>query len=187
MENLEDMKTMWLELNNRLSFLEEENRKMARQVMNEKYKTARDRLINKYRGFIIIEFILMIYISWFFYFNPLVVEKYRLLAIIYWGVFFLGEVAIDFYLMVKIKGIDIYNSSVSTIAKTAAKNWKIHKIAMCIGLPLAIGAIIIFGLALDANEFTIFGMIVGGLVGLIIGIRQLIKFLNYYKLLQSNN
>ena len=186
MENFEEMKAMWIELNNRVSSLEEENRRLARSIINNNYKTARDKLISKYSLFIIIEIVMIFYMLIFVIFNPLLVEKYKVATIIYWALFFAFEASIDIYLRTRLRKIDIYNSSVSAIAAIASKNWKIHKIAIIIGLPLAFGAIILFGLLLNANEFTIYAMIIGGMVGLLIGVRQLRKFYLYYKLLQSD-
>ena len=185
MDNLEDMKTMWIELNDRLSSLEEDNRKMARQIMSGKYKTAQERLISKYRLFIIIATIMIFYIIGFVGFNPLVDDKYRLVTVLYWIIFFLAEIGIDSYLLFKVKEIDIYHSSVTEIAAIAARNWKIHKIAIFCGLPVAIGAIVLFALALDADEYMIYGMLAGAVIGILIGLRQLMKFFSNYKILQS--
>ncbi|MCH5230566.1 MAG: hypothetical protein J1F43_02075 [Muribaculaceae bacterium] len=186
MDELENMKAMWLELNQRVSALEAENRNLARKVSNEKYKSARDRLIRKYTAFIIVEVIMILYTFAFIGFNPMVVEKYRMVTCFYWLIFFLLGVAVDFYLRQRLVELDIYNSSVREISSQAARSWKIHKLAIIIGFPIAIGAVILFALALDANEFTIYGMIFGALIGATIGFFQLRKFLQYYRLLQTS-
>ena len=123
----------------------------------------------------------------FFIFNPLINEKYRIWALVYWDVFFAGEAIFDFYLLYQIKKIDVYTSTIKEVASQAASNWKLHKIGILAGLPLAFGAAILFALAVNANEFTILGMIFGGTIGAIIGFSQLLKFKNYYKLLQLND
>lgn len=185
MEDLEDMKTLWNNLNRRVETLEEENRRLARLVTENKIKSARERLIRKYSLFIILSVIMIFYIFIMVNFNPLVVEKYKMVTLIYWSLFFAGEAGVDLYLRENVKKIDVYSSSISEISAMAAKNWKIHKIALMIGLPVAFGAVILMGLLLDANEFTIYGMIVGAIVGLLIGLRQLMKFYENYKFLQS--
>lgn len=186
MDELENLKTMWQALSDRVAVLETENRNLARKVTNDKFRSARERLIRKYNAFIIVELIMIVYIFTFIWANPMMDEKYRLITAIYWLAFFLFEIAIDCYLKQGVKKIDIYNSSVREIATQAAKNWKIHKIAISISLPFAIGACILFALAINANEFIILGMITGGLAGLLIGIVQLKKFFQYYRLLQSS-
>lgn len=189
MDDLRDMKAMWIELNNRITSLEESNRQLARQVMNKDFKSAKNKLIQKYRFFLTFELIWIIISTLFIVFDSSqnLNEKYRWVTLIYWNLFFLVEAGIDFYLMIKIRQIDIYNSSVSQIAKEAAHNWKIHKVAIILGIPIAIGAIILFALMVNANKFTIFGMFIGGMIGALIGSLQLKKFLEYYKLLQQDN
>lgn len=183
--DIEEMKTIWQEINMRLGNLEEENRRLARKVMTSDFKSARSKLISKYSAFIFLEAVMIFFMSSFIYFNPEVSETYRWPAIIYWSLFFLGELAVDFYLLQKVREIDIYESTINEISQIAASNWKIHKFAIIIGLPMAIGAVIIFALAMNADRFVIMGMIVGGFIGLLIGGFQLMKFMKYYRLLQK--
>lgn len=187
MENINDMKTMWMDLNRRLDALEEENRRLARKVVNEKYKNLQERLVRKYRIFIFVSCIMIIYSFLFIFMNNEVVDKYRLPATIYMICFFILCAATDTYLLIKVKDMDIYGEKINEITRTAAINWKIHKIFTMVGLPLAIGAVILIALALNANTFTYLGMIVGGIVGFSIGLRQLLKFRNYYRLLQTED
>lgn len=186
MNQLEDMKAMWLELNQRISSLEEENRRLAKRAMENNYKSAKEKLLRKYSFFIGLELFMIIFIIPNIIFNPEAVEKYKMVTVIYWCIFFAFELGIDIYLRYRIKIIDIYNSNITEIAAMAAQNWKIHKIAICIGLPIAIGAVILFGLLLGANKFVIYGMITGGVIGMAIGFMQLLKFREYYRMLQSN-
>lgn len=184
MDNLNDMKTMWMELNEKVSALEAENKNLARKMINEKYKSAKERLINKYNAFIWIEAIMIFFMTLFFLYNPQVNEKYRIITLIYWDVFFLIEVIFDCYLLNRIKSVNVYSSSINEVAKKATDNWELHKKGVIIGLPLAFGAVILVSLALNANEFTIYGIILGGVIGVAIGINQLLKFRKYYMLLQ---
>ena len=185
MENLEDMKSLWIDLNRRVETLEEENRRMAQDAMTSKFKTAQEKLVRKYRMFMGIGIIMIFYIFLIVTFNPMVVEKYRIPTMIYWCLFFAFEAGVDCYLMQKVKEIDIYNSSISEISSQSSHYWKIHKLAIYIGLPMAVGACVLFGLLMDADKFVILGMIFGGVVGLLIGFRQLMKFLQYYKQLSN--
>ena len=185
MEDLEYMKEMWVDLNNRLTSLEEENRRFAKRIMEDKYRNAQEKLIRKYRIFIIIASVMMIYSFCIVYLNPLVNDKYRLVTTIYWIAFFAIEIGLDSYLLYKVKDIDLYEANVREITIMAKNNWKFHKIGVIIGLPLAFGAIILLALAMDADSFMILGMLVGGIVGFLIGFRQLMRFRDYYRLLQT--
>lgn len=184
MENLDDMKALWQQLDHRIAFLEEENKRMARTVRENNYKSAQEKLRGKYLKFIILEIIMIIWVIMFVMFNPMILDKYRIALMVYWCVFFLGEVTVDTYLLLKTKEINIYENNIRETARQAAYNWKVHKISIMIGFPLAFGAVILFALALNANQFMMAGIVTGGIVGLIIGIKQLIRFRNYYRELQ---
>lgn len=184
MEDIEDFKIMWQELNQRISYLENDNKNLIRQIRETNYRNTQEKLVRKYCMFIGVEVIMIFFMSIFFLYNPLLIEKYRIPALIYWIVFFIFEALFDLFLLFRIKDIDIYSSTIKEVAARSASNWKLHKIGIGIGLPLAFGAIFLFALAVDANQYTILGMILGGIIGFIIGIYQLIKFKDYYKLLQ---
>lgn len=186
MEDINSMKEIWQEFNNRISHLEQEHKNLIKTVLCTNYRSTQEKLIRKYAGFIVVETIMIVFISLFFINSPEINDKYRIPALIYWDLFFIIEVLIDFYLMQQIKSVDIYESSINEVTKKAARNWKLHKIAIIVGLPMAFGAIIILALALNANYLIILGMLVGVCIGLILGIFQLTKFRNYYRLLQSN-
>lgn len=185
MDELENIKVLWQELNQRMESLERDNRMLAREVMNNKYVSAKEKLVKKYTIFSIISFVMIIYGFCFIFYNPFIVEKYKIATCIYWTLFFLFEAFLDLFLSYRLRKIDVYNSNVKEIANLSAQNWKIHKLGIVIGLPLAIGLVILFGLAMNPNEFVIYGMITGGFVGLLIGLIHLRKFYRYYKLLQS--
>lgn len=187
MEELEDMKTMWVELNKRLTSLEEENRRLAKKVVTDKYKNIQEKLTRKYKIFIGIALVMIIYSFCFIYVNPMINEKYRLLTTIYWMVFFAIEAGIDSYLLFKVGEIDIYGSNIRENTVIAKNNWKFHKIGVAVGLPLAFGAIVLLALSMDADPFLILGMLFGGIVGFVIGFRQLLKFRDYYRLLQTQD
>lgn len=184
MEDLEDMKQMWLDLNNRLAVLEDENRRLAKKVMTDKYKNAQDRLVRKYLIFIIVSCVMFIYSYLFIYINPIVVDKFRLATTIYLMCFFALCAGVDICLLFRVKELDIYEGNLREIANVAAQNWKIHKLFILFGMPLAIGAVILIALALNVDAYNILAMIIGGVVGFLIGLRQLFKFRNYYRLLQ---
>lgn len=186
MEELDKMKIMWAELNNRISVLEEDNRILARKIVNQNLKTSQEKLVNKYTAFIILSLIMAFYMPVFVLLNPLLVEKFKVVTVVYWSVFFLIEAGIDIYLRFQVSKIDIYNSSVREIALQAANNWKLHKLAIFIGLPFAFGAIVLFGLLLDADIFVILCMFMGAVIGGLIGLKQLKKFYEDYRFLQTS-
>lgn len=185
MENLNDIKAMWNELNSRLSLLEEENRRLINIVKSDKYKSIKENLMSRYRIFIIVALLSAIFFPIFLILNPMIVEKFRWATAIYWCVFMLICAGVDFYLFENVKRMDVYNSTVTEMTRISTQNWKIHKLWLIFGLPLAFGAVILWSFAMNADNFVILGMIVGGVFGLVIGIYQLSKFRNDYKLLSE--
>lgn len=187
MDEVNDMKKIWAQLNSRISKLENDNDILLKNIKFGRFKTSQEKLKNKYRKFIMIETIMTIAVVLIFLPNPMVNERYLWPTLIYWVFFFLFEISVDFYLLIKVSSMDIYNSTVSQISSYARQCWKIHKIAIFIGLPLAIGAIILFALLMNADKFVIAGMICGGMIGLVIGLMQLYDFIRNYRQLQSQD
>ena len=186
MDDTRELKDLWKQMNERLWALEQENKRMAFNIQRSNYKSAREKLITKYKRMIVIEIIILVVMS-FRLFDSMVDERLRIPTLIYWIVFFLIEISIDIYLMQKTKEIDIYKDSIHEIAQKARRNWKIHKAAIFIGLPLAIGFIILYALSLHANIYIVYGIFAGAVLGLILGVSILRKFIKDYRDLQDED
>lgn len=181
MKNIEDMMLMWKEMDNKLSSLVEENRRLVDEIKKNKLLSSKEKLMRKYRMFIIMEAVCIPLMVLMLGFNPEVVEKFRWVALIYFVCFFLLEIFIDGYLLFKLDSIDIYNDSIIEISRQARSNWKTHKIAVMVGIPIAIGAVILFCLALGGETAMLWGVFVGGAIGLGIGLNEFFKFMKSYK------
>ena len=186
MNNIDDMMAMWKEMDNKLSSLVEENRMLANEIKKNKVRSNQEKLGRKYRAFIIMEAVCIPLIFLLLGVNPEVVEKYRWPTLIYFVCFFLLEICIDGYLLCKLNNIDIYNESIVEISRKAKANWKTHKIAVLIGIPIAIGAVVLFCLAMGGNEAPIYGIFFGGAIGLGIGLNEFFKFMKNYKEMSSD-
>lgn len=188
MNQIDDMMAMWKEMDSKLSALAEENRKLTEEIKKNKLRSSQEKLIRRYKVFIILEALCIPLFIFIIGFNPFVVEKYRIATLISWLVFFLLEIGIDSYLLYRTYDIDIYNDSIIEISRKARTNWKIHKMAVFIGFPLAIGIVILFVLAMGGNTEILYGVIVGFVIGLVIGLNELFKFLkNYKEMTQRSN
>lgn len=184
MSELEELKTIIESLNKRISVLETNNMEVISEMKAKNNQSSQEKLVSKYRRCIFLEAFFMIVFDLFLMFDPEVNDKYLWPTLIYWTCFFIIEIIIDYYLMINVDMIDIYGSSLRDVAKQAARCWKIHKLAIFFNIPLAIGAVILFGFAMNADKFMVFGMICGGIGGLLIGLRLLRKFIYEYKQLQ---
>lgn len=183
MNNIEDMMIMWKEMDSKLNALVEENRKLADSIKKNKLLSSQEKLARKYKIFIIMEAMCIPLICIVLGVNPLVNNQYRWAALIYFICFFLLEIFIDGYLLNKLSNIDIYNDSIVEISRQARTNWKIHKIAILIGLPIAFGAVLLFCLAVGGNTETLIGVCIGGSIGLGIGLIEFFKFMKNYNTL----
>lgn len=182
--DLEEMKAMWNDLDQRVRALEENSAAKSCISGYNKIRTAREKLIAKYRSFTFLSLLMIVYFPLLFWNLPVSAESYRIPVIIYCTLFFLFEASVDTFLMLRIKSLDVYNSTVSEIARKSAQCWKIHKMAVIAGIPLAAGAFILIFLLMNANLYALLGMITGGLVGLALAIRHLRRIMHYYRLLQ---
>lgn len=187
MNELDDMKSMWNDLNKRLERLEEENRELAKEIMANKFLSVTERLASKYRKFMVLQIIWAVIMPAYILANHYVVEQYRWPTAVVFCVFFLLAFGVDFYLLGNIKKMDIYNSPVTEISRLAALNWKIHKLWIIFMLPFAFAAVLLLALALNANIYTLTGMACGVVLGVAIGTYQLLKFRSGYRLLQSSD
>lgn len=181
MNNIDDMMIMWKEMDSKLSSLVEDNRRLADEIKKNTLRGSRERLMRKYRAFIIMEAVCIPLMFLVLGLNPLVTNQFRWPALIYFICFFLLEIGIDGYLLYKLNSIDIYNDSIMEISRQARTNWKIHKIAILIGIPIAIGAVVLFCLAIGSNIEMLWGVFVGGAIGLGIGLNEFFKFMRHYK------
>lgn len=175
------MMVMWKEMDSKLSSLVEENKKLATEIKKNKLRGTREKLMRKYRAFIIMEAVCIPLMCFLLGANPFVVNQYRWAALIYFVAFFLMEICIDGYLLYKLSKIDIYNDSIVDISMQAKANWKMHKIAVLIGIPVAIGAVVLFCLAMDCNAAMMWGVFVGAAIGLGIGLNEFFNFMKNYK------
>lgn len=186
-KDLEDMAAMWRQLDEKINKMAEENKRLVMEVKNNKYKTTLDNLIARYRVFMILELIFTILFPVMICVNPLVIHEYRLPVMIYFGIFFLLCGTTDYYLMDRLQSIDIYNYSTERITGILKRNKKIHLIFVAVGIPIAIGAMILFAIALGSDDNILYGICIGAFIGLIIGLNQLRLFLKGYRDLQTKD
>lgn len=185
MNNIDEMMVIWKEMDCKLSSLVQENRRLADEIQKNKLKSSQEKLMRKYRTFIIMEAVCIPLMFLILGVNPIVVNQFRWPALIYFICFFLLEIGIDGYLLYKLNSIDIYSDTIIDISCKARANWKVHKIAVMVGIPVAIGAVVLFCLAMDFNTSMLLGICIGGAIGLGIGLNEFFKFMKNYKAMSS--
>lgn len=144
-------------------------------------KSALQRLASRYRMFSIIAAVCTVSIPMLLY-NPDIFPEnpYKMWALLFFGLYFLTCSVMDQWLYHGITGIDVATMNVSEVISRALFYRKRHLQFVLVLLPWAI---VIVGILIYFNEikFALYGMIVGGLLGLIVGINQLQRFLSDYR------
>lgn len=184
MDNIQELKDMWTKLNGRLDRVESENQRLANEIKRSNYKTVRERLISRYWRFVYVAAVMILFISVFISTDEHIDDRYRWYTLGYWIFYLCGALFLDLYLIYGLKGIDVYNESVMEISSKARRNWRIHKLGIIAGMPLAIGLMILYALSLGAETPIVLAMLCGVVIGLAIGFRQLREFWKGYRELQ---
>ena len=176
MENIDEIIQMWNSLDSRLDNIENETKQLASRVAKIRQRTARQRLETRYLKFIVIAAAMIPLSVTFVCINPMIATHYRLPLAVCWGLFFLAKLLVDFYLLRRLRSINIYTDTVSTTAAKALSVWRIHKIAVACGLPAALLIAGFLAVALGADRYMLYAMCAGAIVGFFIGMRELLKF-----------
>lgn len=185
-QQLADIRRLWSELNARIDSLEKENRQLTQQIKTNRYKTTQNKLINKFRFSIICVCVMLVYINVFFGTNPYFDDTYRWPTLIVCDLFFIGAIAVDAYLLLQIRKIDIYTYSVSETARQIRRVRKIHIRYICCSLPASLGVIVLMSLCMKVNQYQVVGVITGFVSGLTIGIFILRRFMRLYRDLEGD-
>lgn len=154
-------------------------------IINGKRKTALQNLAQRYRWFSNMGLIFLVIVPFNLFNLHLFPEfKLRMTMIIWFASFFLISSVMDRWLYHGIKGIDVLTMSVSEVIEKALYYRKWHIRFIFILLPLALGCLGLMAYAID-DLYIRLGMVVGFLVGVAMGIRQLLNFLADYRAITS--
>ena len=173
---------------------EEASRKMFRpspeefEIMyREKKETALERLASRYRRFSTLGMV-MVVVSALWMLSPLPFASLnaRLVIAILMMVYFATCSSIDYWLYRGIASIDCFTMSVSEVINKALYYRKKHLQSMMFLFPFAIGVVGGIIYALNADKYLIYGVIAGGVCGLILGYHQYRQFMDEYKIISEN-
>ncbi len=154
-------------------------------IINGKRKTALQNLAQRYRWFSNMALVFLLIIP----LNLLNLHifpdlKCRMLILIWFGCFFIISSAMDRWLYHGIKEIDVLTMSVSEVVEKALYYRKWHIRFIFILLPMALGCLGLMAYVID-DLYVRLGMLAGFLVGVAVGIRQLLNFLADYRAVTS--
>lgn len=148
--------------------------------------TALENLSKKYRRFSILGLAMVILSIQFLINKSLILdESMRYIVTIAFMLYFALASSIDYWLAKGVAAINCYTMPVSEVAAKALYYRKIHHLSMIILIPFAISLLGIFGYAMRSEEWFISGIVCGFIIGAIIGVRQYLEFMSFYRQLTS--
>lgn len=140
-------------------------------------KTALQRLGDQYRRFSILALIMVLTGPTILYNSG--VKEIWLIAVY---VLILGESSIiDHYLSSSIRAINLAKMPVTEVIGRTMRCRKIHLWTVAVNLPLVIFWCAAMAYTMKADIYFVSGMCAGGLIGLILGIHVLLRFLRDYR------
>ncbi len=155
-------------------------------IMEGKRKTALQNLAQRYRWFsnMALLFLVMVPLN-LFNLHLFPDMKGRMLVVIWFCSFFMISSVMDRWLYNGIKRIDVVTMPVSEVVAKAVYYRKWHIRFIFILLPFALGCLGLMAYLIE-DIYLRLGMLAGFIVGVALGVRQLLDFLADYKTLTSN-
>lgn len=168
---------------------EEASRKLYRptpeefeNMYREKKETALECLATKYRRFSTMGLVMTV-VSVFWMFSPaqLPAPPMKFVMAIVMMLYFATCSSIDWWLYKGVSSINCFDMSVSEVVDKALYYRKKHLQSIMFLIPFAV---IVFGVMIfsfDADQYIIYGMAAGLIIGLALGYRQFREFMEEYK------
>lgn len=182
--DLDQLKEMWSDLNRRVERLENQTLEEGRKVTSGKITTACEDLATRYKRFMIIGFVMGVFFPLFLIMSPTDffpdgTIKYVASALFF--SYFITAAIMDSYLYNEVRSMDLAMMTVSQVIHKARTLKRRHHIFMIILIPFAVITLAVFAIPLLDDPFIIAGMITGGVVGLCIGLRQYFRMMRDYR------
>ncbi len=164
----------------------------AYEQMNskERRKTALMMLARRYRRFMTVEVIMMVY-SVILFFNPAIMDlnpawvRYAIPVIFFF--LFIISFLLDWRLMTLVESIDVLRMPTSEVIARSLGCRRLHIRSIIVMFPMAIAVVLLLGWGMRDNVYMVAGIACGFVVGLCIGLLQLSRFLSDYRVLTAGN
>ncbi len=182
----EEMRQAWAETSRRLERLEQDCNAQRREAMDGRRKTALDDLARRYRRFAIAAMIFIVAFPLAMHGHPSPISPLYTTWVIVFGVLYFGTAsAMDWWLYRQVTEIDVSHMTVEEVAERSAFCRKRHLQFVCVLLPMALGFVAFFLYCTLDSPYVIAGGIAGFIVGALLGLRQLRRFLSDYRYLRG--
>lgn len=182
-ESGKNMDTMFQAWKNWVKTTSDENlRNIYENLQNPDRRTSLENLARRYKRFGIVG-LLMVPVSLCYLHTGIFAEPYNVIISVSLMVYFAICAAMDFWLFRGITGIDIYRESVSEVSRKVRYYRRKHLQFITVLVPLMIAVLTVMFISQFDNITVLTGLIAGALVGLVIGLTMLSKFLAEYNIL----
>lgn len=181
---MENLKKDWQDSNVSIS----RDTDSINSIINGKRRTALDNLAQRYRRFSAIALILIL-LSFTWMFNPGMFPdnpRLRIAVSVSFAVYALICSVMDRWLYQGIRSIDVVTMPVSEVIRKALFYRKRHLQFIAILLPIVLTIIAVMAWSMD-NLYFRFGILMGVIVGIAIGLHHLFAFLADYRAIISED
>lgn len=153
------------------------------EVMDGKRRTAVQRLAVRYRLFAIVGLAAIPCLSPIFFQSDIIPDRtHRIIITLMFALFFIIAATIDLCFYSRLNKVDCTTKTVSEAREKARRYRRRHLQAVMILFPTALAVVVTFAIFV-ADPDILKGMMLGGVIGLLIGSRQLYNFLRDYRTL----
>lgn len=153
---------------------------MSKDIIEFRHKTALTRLSDRYRRFFTVGFIMVpASVAWAM--NPIFDGPMRMPVIFFLVFYFLLCGFMDLALYRKINAIDVLEMTTGEVIERAKSCKRLHFRFIMILLPLAVLFVTVLVTYFIDDRYIIIGICTGGTIGLLIGSKFLMNFIDDYK------
>ncbi len=160
--------------------------RLCDSLIGSRRQNSLDSLADRYRRFMMLGFGMTL-VSITFIFGHIFPRPFNYwIGITMWAYFLTGAL-MDTYLFRGIRSINIYKEGVAEVARQTRHYRRRHLQFMAILIPWMLLILVLMCCAFLPNEYMLWGIAFGFIVGLAIGLRQFFKFMEEYKELSAED
>lgn len=189
LNNLDDMKRQWQDANAPLDSMTDETLRLGRRALLRR-GSAQEKLAAQYRRMIVLAAVALLMWITMVFAGDIVLPQWRVAVVAGAALFFITAGGIDLYLLCAVRRIDIASWPVNDVAVEGRRLLRCHKLSVLLLLPMALALITLFVFTLDATgderRWLLYGITVGAVIGLSVGVVILLRFLRLYRSLSDD-
>lgn len=181
--DLEEIKSMWKDVNRRLENLERQTVEESRRMDTRKIRTAKEDLARNYKRFMYIGAVFGVMFPVFLITADHLYPSgtWKFISAGLFMIYFLTVAIMDGYLYNEVMGINLAEMTVKRVIERAKALKHRHHVFMMILIPMALVTIGVFCSQFLNDTFMMAGVCLGGLIGVLIGLKKYLQMMNDYR------